>query len=57
MGNIAQGSGRDTAECYISLETMPKCYISVVHERKPHFNWFIVCMISRIQVLQWKRRW
>ena len=36
MGNIAQGNGWEAtiawgeAECYISLETMPECYISCI---------------------------
>ena len=47
MEKIARGRGREAniargeAKCYISLETKPECYFSILHSRQC-FNWFIV---------------
>ena len=47
MEKIARGYSREAniarseAECYISLETKPEYYFSMLHSRQC-FNWFIV---------------
>ena len=47
MEKIARGHGREAniargeAECYISLETKPECYFSILHLWQC-FNWFNV---------------
>ena len=47
MEKIAQGRSQEAniargeAECYISLETKPECFFSILHSRQC-FNWLIV---------------